>query len=182
VSRELVSLRRRHWAVQDHARAWCDSAALAALARRLLPFSSDLSLDRTIAETRGNPLALVELPRGLTAAELAVPRRSPSALRVSWRRPANPSRGVRPRRTVHSPIRRPRSLASSVRASRTHRLLPGYSSVHARSNGTSLRSSESSTSPHAGNCAATADEDGRPTEHDEADWGSLDLIHGCRAL
>ena len=27
--------------------------------------------DRIIAETRGNPLALLELPRGLTAAELA---------------------------------------------------------------------------------------------------------------
>jgi hypothetical protein len=27
--------------------------------------------DRIVAETRGNPLALVELPRGLTAAELA---------------------------------------------------------------------------------------------------------------
>src|SRR5262249_45965106 len=28
--------------------------------------------DRIIAETRGNPLALLELPRGLTASELAV--------------------------------------------------------------------------------------------------------------
>ena len=27
--------------------------------------------DRIVAETRGNPLALLELPRGLTAAELA---------------------------------------------------------------------------------------------------------------
>ena len=42
--------------------------------------------DRILAETRGNPLALLELPRGLSAAELAggfgVPRASPLASRI----------------------------------------------------------------------------------------------------
>jgi DNA-binding CsgD family transcriptional regulator len=48
--------------------------------------------DRIVAETRGNPLALLELPRGLTAAELAggfrlpQPRALPSRIEDSFRR------------------------------------------------------------------------------------------------
>ena len=42
--------------------------------------------DRIVAETRGNPLALLELPRGLTAAELAggfgLPDAMPLASRI----------------------------------------------------------------------------------------------------
>ncbi|GAA1269161.1 LuxR family transcriptional regulator [Pseudonocardia aurantiaca] len=45
------------------ARALLDSAVLGRLDERVK--------DRIVAETRGNPLALLELPRGLTAAELA---------------------------------------------------------------------------------------------------------------
>ncbi|NBH02264.1 ATP-binding protein, partial [Amycolatopsis sp. SID8362] len=45
------------------ARALLDSAAPGRLDERVR--------DRIVAETRGNPLALLELPRGLTAAELA---------------------------------------------------------------------------------------------------------------
>ena len=45
------------------ARALLDSASLGRLDERVR--------DRIVAETRGNPLALLELPRGLTAAELA---------------------------------------------------------------------------------------------------------------
>ena len=44
-------------------RALLDSASLGRLDERVR--------DRIVAETRGNPLALLELPRGLTAAELA---------------------------------------------------------------------------------------------------------------
>jgi DNA-binding CsgD family transcriptional regulator len=47
----------------DAARALLDSAVRGPLDERVL--------DRIIAETRGNPLALLELPRGLTPAELA---------------------------------------------------------------------------------------------------------------
>src|SRR6202035_4904528 len=39
--------------------------------------------DRIVAETRGNPLALVELPRGLTPAELAGGFRAPRGLALS---------------------------------------------------------------------------------------------------
>jgi DNA-binding CsgD family transcriptional regulator len=55
------------------------------------PFDEHV-LDRIVAETRGNPLALLELPRGLTPAELAggfaVPASGPVARRVeaSFRR------------------------------------------------------------------------------------------------
>jgi hypothetical protein len=41
--------------------------------------------DRIVAETRGNPLALVELPRGLTAAELAGGFGLPDALPLANR-------------------------------------------------------------------------------------------------
>jgi hypothetical protein len=41
--------------------------------------------DRIVAETRGNPLALLELPRGLTAAELAGGFGLPDALALSGR-------------------------------------------------------------------------------------------------
>jgi DNA-binding CsgD family transcriptional regulator len=47
----------------DDARALLDSAVPGRLDERVR--------DRIVAETRGNPLALLELPRGLTAAELA---------------------------------------------------------------------------------------------------------------
>ena len=47
----------------DHARALLDSALAGPLDARVR--------DLIIAETRGNPLALLELPRGLTPAELA---------------------------------------------------------------------------------------------------------------
>src|ERR1700736_943865 len=48
---------------EGDARAWLDSA---------LPGPLDPAVrDRIVAETRGNPLALLELPRGLTPAELA---------------------------------------------------------------------------------------------------------------
>jgi DNA-binding CsgD family transcriptional regulator len=48
---------------EDHARALLDSALTGPLDARVR--------DQIIAEARGNPLALLELPRGLTAAELA---------------------------------------------------------------------------------------------------------------
>jgi DNA-binding CsgD family transcriptional regulator len=48
---------------EDHARALLDSALPGRLDERIR--------DRIVAETRGNPLALLELPRGLTPAELA---------------------------------------------------------------------------------------------------------------
>ena len=48
---------------EDEARALLDSVAGGPLDERVR--------DRILAETRGNPLALTELPRGLTAAELA---------------------------------------------------------------------------------------------------------------
>ncbi|MFB4262167.1 LuxR C-terminal-related transcriptional regulator [Nonomuraea sp. GTA35] len=48
---------------EDDARALLDSAVPGRLDERVR--------DRIVAETRGNPLALLELPRGLTAAELA---------------------------------------------------------------------------------------------------------------
>jgi DNA-binding CsgD family transcriptional regulator len=47
----------------DHARALLDSAVAGPLDERVR--------DLIVAETRGNPLALLELPRGLTTAELA---------------------------------------------------------------------------------------------------------------
>ncbi|SDU68559.1 helix-turn-helix transcriptional regulator [Jiangella alkaliphila] len=53
--------------------------------------------DRIVAETRGNPLALLELPRGVTAAELAG---------GFWR----PDAGPLPGRIEHSFLRRVRSL------------------------------------------------------------------------
>ena len=56
---------------EDDARALLDSALTGPLDARVR--------DRIVAETRGNPLALLELPRGLTPAELAggfgLPRR-----------------------------------------------------------------------------------------------------------
>src|SRR5919108_686126 len=60
-------------------------------ARSLLPAAmpgrlDERVLDRIVAETRGNPLALLELPRGLTPAELAggfgLPDRSPLTGRI----------------------------------------------------------------------------------------------------
>jgi DNA-binding CsgD family transcriptional regulator len=62
----------------DDARALLDSVLVGAL--------DELVADRIIDETGGNPLALLELPRGLTATELAggfaVPRDTPLAGRI----------------------------------------------------------------------------------------------------
>jgi DNA-binding CsgD family transcriptional regulator len=48
-----------------------DEAARMVLTSGIQGLLDERILDRIIAETRGNPLALLELPRGLTAAELA---------------------------------------------------------------------------------------------------------------
>ena len=48
-----------------------DSDARALLASALPGRLDERVRDRIVAETRGNPLALLELPRGLTAAEVA---------------------------------------------------------------------------------------------------------------
>src|SRR6202000_2306235 len=55
-----------------------------ALLEAVLPAPLDERvLERIVVETRGNPLALLELPRGLTAAELAGGFGLPPALPVS---------------------------------------------------------------------------------------------------
>ena len=46
--------------------------------------------DQFIAETRGNPLALLELPRGLTAAQLAGGFGLPGALVWYWQQAQSP--------------------------------------------------------------------------------------------
>ena len=63
-----------------------------ALLRSALPGpADDRILDRIVAETRGNPLALLELPRGMTPAELAVgfglpgPQALPRRIEESYR-------------------------------------------------------------------------------------------------
>src|SRR6185369_14927585 len=49
-----------------------DDADARALLETVIPGRIDERvLDRIVAETRGNPLALLELPRGMSAAELA---------------------------------------------------------------------------------------------------------------
>jgi DNA-binding CsgD family transcriptional regulator len=62
---------------EDDARALLGSAVDGPLDHRVR--------DRIVAETRGNPLALLELPRGLTAAQLAVGFRVPDAQPLSGR-------------------------------------------------------------------------------------------------
>jgi DNA-binding CsgD family transcriptional regulator len=67
---------------EDHARALLDS---------VLPGPLDAQVrDLIVAETHGNPLALLELPRGLTPAELAggfgLPGALPSRIEASFRR------------------------------------------------------------------------------------------------
>ena len=62
---------------EDHARELLASVILGGLDERVR--------DRIVAETRGNPLALLELPRGLTPAELAGGFGLPSALPLSGR-------------------------------------------------------------------------------------------------
>jgi hypothetical protein len=47
------------------------SAHVPAFDRRLVPVQRPRVRDLIIAETRGNPLALLELPRGLSPADLA---------------------------------------------------------------------------------------------------------------
>ena len=60
--------------------------------RRAIPGRLDDQVrDRIVAETRGNPLALLELPRGMSAAELAGGFELPA-----HRRPARPHRGALP--------------------------------------------------------------------------------------
>ncbi|MDA0164442.1 AAA family ATPase [Solirubrobacter ginsenosidimutans] len=57
-----------------------------ALLQQALPGPLDRAvLDRIVVETRGNPLALLELPRGLTPAELAGGFSAPDAIRLSRR-------------------------------------------------------------------------------------------------
>ncbi len=79
----------------DDARALLDDAVPARL--------DDRVRDRIVAETRGNPLALLELPRGLTAAELAGgfgrPDAQPLANRIeqSFRRRLESLPAARPR-------------------------------------------------------------------------------------
>ena len=92
--------------------------------------------ERIVAETRGNPLALLELPRGLTAAELAggfaLPARAavgpdrgelPAALRAAAGRhaPARADRGRRAgrrRRAAVARVRSPRHRRGGRRAGR----------------------------------------------------------------
>jgi DNA-binding CsgD family transcriptional regulator len=62
---------------EDYARALLGSAVDGPL--------DDRVRDRIVAETRGNPLALLELPRGLTPAQLAVGFRLPDAQPLSGR-------------------------------------------------------------------------------------------------
>jgi DNA-binding CsgD family transcriptional regulator/tetratricopeptide (TPR) repeat protein len=66
-----------HGLHEDDARALLASAIDGPLDERVR--------DRILAETRGNPLALLELPRGLTAAQLAVGFGLPDALPLSGR-------------------------------------------------------------------------------------------------
>ena len=60
--------------------------------------------DRILAETRGNPLALLELPRGLTPAELAggfgLPDARPLASRIEHTLPRSASRRFRATRSA----------------------------------------------------------------------------------
>ena len=62
---------------EDDARALLDSVLAGPLDERVR--------DRIVAETRGNPLALLELPRGLTPAELAGGFGLPGAVPISGR-------------------------------------------------------------------------------------------------
>ena len=69
--------RRASWATRSRACRSCTSGRLGhrdarALLESVLPARLDERvLERIVAETRGNPLALLELPRGLTPAQLA---------------------------------------------------------------------------------------------------------------
>ncbi len=62
---------------EEHARALLDSALAGPLDARVR--------DLIVAETQGNPLALLELPRGLTSAELAGGFALPAAIPLSGR-------------------------------------------------------------------------------------------------
>ena len=70
-SRSFTSSR---WAIAMRGRCWSPSCR-----RRL----DERVLERIVAETRGNPLALLELPRGLTPAQLAGGFGLPAALPLS---------------------------------------------------------------------------------------------------
>jgi hypothetical protein len=59
------------WAVMVASRAVTNGDAWALLGSAVRFMLDELVRDRIIAETRGNPLALLELPRGLTATQLA---------------------------------------------------------------------------------------------------------------
>ena len=74
--RDCRSWRSRGWPDGD-ARALLDSALTGPLDERVR--------DQIVAETRGNPLALLELPRGLTPAELAGGFGLPGAVPLSGR-------------------------------------------------------------------------------------------------
>ena len=62
-----------------------DADARALLESALAAPVDDRVRDRIVAETRGNPLALIELPRGLTAAELAFGFGTPSTTPLAGR-------------------------------------------------------------------------------------------------
>jgi DNA-binding NarL/FixJ family response regulator len=62
-----------------------DEDARALLARAVPGRLDDRVCDRIVAETRGNPLALTELPRGLTPAELAGGFRLPNGVALEGR-------------------------------------------------------------------------------------------------
>jgi hypothetical protein len=62
-----------------------DEAARALLVRAVPGRLDDRVRDRIVAETRGNPLALTELPRGLTPAELAGGFRLPHGVALEGR-------------------------------------------------------------------------------------------------
>ena len=75
----------------------------------------DLVRDRIVTETRGNPLALLELPRGAPTAELAGGFGLPDTRELPGRIEHNFSRQVQalpPRHSVFSSSLRPRPLGT----------------------------------------------------------------------
>ena len=95
----------------DHSLAGFSHLALEGLApehaRELLAFAipgpmDERVRDRIVAETRGNPLALLELPRGMTYAELAGGFGLPGSHELSARIEASYQRQLA---SLYSPIR-----------------------------------------------------------------------------
>ena len=77
----------------------CDGDARALLGSVIRGPLDDRVRDRIVAETRGNPLALLELPRGLAPAELASSRSSSSESRKSHLETPSLSRPIRSARS-----------------------------------------------------------------------------------